>query len=142
MYRAAEKEWQLFVGAFTDLLTEFDPQIPHLPPKDVIHRIYRDVCLPTSPAAFHSSTFLRCGSAMTRLPTNVTYQRAFREVVGREFLRVVRLVLLNLLLIDLGFDCYYRSYVGVVSMYAKIKLNLYFPQVPVRILKILLTPGY
>ena len=43
MFRVAEKEWQAFVEAFTELLTEVDPQIPHLPPKDVIHRIYRDV---------------------------------------------------------------------------------------------------
>lgn len=103
MYRVAEKEWQSFVEAFTDLLTEVDPQIPHLPPKDVIHRIYRDVCHPTAPTTFRFSIFLRFGSAMTRLLTNGTYQRAFRAVVGREFLQAVGFVL-NLLLIDLGFD--------------------------------------
>ncbi|EPQ50811.1 hypothetical protein GLOTRDRAFT_49759 [Gloeophyllum trabeum ATCC 11539] len=43
VYRAAEQEWKDFVEAFTDLLVEADPQIPPLPPKDVIHRIYRDV---------------------------------------------------------------------------------------------------
>ena len=43
VYRVAEKEWKDFIDAFTDLLVEADPQIPHLPPKDVIHRIYRDV---------------------------------------------------------------------------------------------------
>ncbi|KAH8833723.1 hypothetical protein DL96DRAFT_1755141 [Flagelloscypha sp. PMI_526] len=40
VYRAAgermEEKW-------TDLLIELDPQIPPLPPKDVIHRIYRDI---------------------------------------------------------------------------------------------------
>jgi hypothetical protein len=39
----AEKEWKDFVEAFTDDLGEVDPQIPPLPTKDVIHRIYRDV---------------------------------------------------------------------------------------------------
>ncbi|KAL7284737.1 hypothetical protein ACG7TL_002043 [Trametes sanguinea] len=43
VYRLAESEWKAFVEEFTDLLVEVDPQIPHLPPKDVIHRIYRDV---------------------------------------------------------------------------------------------------
>jgi len=43
VYRLAEKEWKDFIEAFTDVLVEKDPQIPHLPPKDVIHRIYRDI---------------------------------------------------------------------------------------------------
>ncbi|TFY75950.1 hypothetical protein EWM64_g8063 [Hericium alpestre] len=43
VYRVAEKEWKDFVDKFTDVLTEEDPQIPPLPPKDVIHRIYRDI---------------------------------------------------------------------------------------------------
>ncbi|TFK84362.1 hypothetical protein K466DRAFT_527456 [Polyporus arcularius HHB13444] len=43
VYRLAETEWKAFVEHFTDLLSEADPQIPPLPPKDVIHRIYRDI---------------------------------------------------------------------------------------------------
>ncbi|TFK31899.1 hypothetical protein BDQ12DRAFT_739703 [Crucibulum laeve] len=43
VYRFAEKEWKDFVETFTDLLIEVDSQIPHLPPKDAIHRIYRDI---------------------------------------------------------------------------------------------------
>lgn len=46
VYRLAEQEWKDFVEQFTDDLIEVDPQIPPLPPKDVIHRIYRDVCIP------------------------------------------------------------------------------------------------
>ncbi|KAF7329948.1 hypothetical protein MKEN_00258700 [Mycena kentingensis (nom. inval.)] len=42
VYRQAEQEWKDFIEAFTDLLVEIDDQIPPLPPKDVIHRIYRD----------------------------------------------------------------------------------------------------
>ncbi|KAF8333340.1 hypothetical protein F5887DRAFT_1273763 [Amanita rubescens] len=36
VYRQAEKEWK-------DFSRRVDPQIPHLPAKDVVHRIYRDV---------------------------------------------------------------------------------------------------
>jgi len=43
IYRRCEKEFKQFIEAFTGMLTEVDPQIPHLPPKDVIRRIYRDV---------------------------------------------------------------------------------------------------
>ncbi|KIP10812.1 hypothetical protein PHLGIDRAFT_125316 [Phlebiopsis gigantea 11061_1 CR5-6] len=43
VYRVAEKEWKDFIESFTDVLVTADPQIPHLPPKDVTHRIYRDV---------------------------------------------------------------------------------------------------
>ncbi|TFK68096.1 hypothetical protein BDN72DRAFT_769846 [Pluteus cervinus] len=43
VYRLAEQEWKAFVEAFTDSLAEVDGQIPPLPPKDVIHRIYRDM---------------------------------------------------------------------------------------------------
>ncbi|KAL1680576.1 hypothetical protein EV122DRAFT_288628 [Schizophyllum commune] len=43
VYRVAEKEWKDFVEAFTDSMIEVDPEVPPLPPKDVIHRIYRDI---------------------------------------------------------------------------------------------------
>ncbi|KAK2462552.1 hypothetical protein APHAL10511_005522 [Amanita phalloides] len=43
VFRQAEKEWKDFIDQFTDILVEADPQIPHLPAKDVVHRIYRDV---------------------------------------------------------------------------------------------------
>ncbi|KAG6825773.1 hypothetical protein H0H92_002478 [Tricholoma furcatifolium] len=43
VYRQAENEWKAFIEAFTEHLTEADPQVPPLPPKDVIHRIYRDI---------------------------------------------------------------------------------------------------
>ncbi|KAF8178086.1 hypothetical protein K438DRAFT_1978053 [Mycena galopus ATCC 62051] len=42
IYRQAEKEWKDFIEAFTDLLVEVDDEIPPLPPKDCIHRLYRD----------------------------------------------------------------------------------------------------
>ncbi|KIJ61343.1 hypothetical protein HYDPIDRAFT_96940 [Hydnomerulius pinastri MD-312] len=43
IYRRCEKEFKEFIEAFTTMLTEVDPQIPPLPPKDLIHRIYRDI---------------------------------------------------------------------------------------------------
>ncbi|KDN44286.1 hypothetical protein RSAG8_05550, partial [Rhizoctonia solani AG-8 WAC10335] len=43
VYRLAEKEWVAFVDAWVTTLVEVDDEIPPLPPKDIIHRIYRDV---------------------------------------------------------------------------------------------------
>lgn len=44
VYRLAEQEWKDFVEEFTTVLVDgVDSQIPHLPPKDCILRIYRDV---------------------------------------------------------------------------------------------------
>ncbi|KAJ6591188.1 hypothetical protein DFH09DRAFT_1244928 [Mycena vulgaris] len=43
VYRQAEEEWKDFIEVFTEGLIEVDGQIPPLPPKDAIHRIYRDV---------------------------------------------------------------------------------------------------
>ncbi|KAG6906728.1 hypothetical protein DXG01_012418 [Tephrocybe rancida] len=43
VYRQAENEWKAFIEALTEHVTETDPQVPPLPPKDLIHRIYRDV---------------------------------------------------------------------------------------------------
>lgn len=49
VYRLAEKEWKDFVEHFTELLVRVDTQVPPLPPKDVIHRIYRDVSVCVRP---------------------------------------------------------------------------------------------
>jgi Conserved hypothetical protein (DUF2461) len=43
VFRLAETEFKLFIENLTELFSEIDPQIPPLPPKDVIYRIYRDV---------------------------------------------------------------------------------------------------
>ncbi|KAF8478830.1 hypothetical protein JB92DRAFT_1823346 [Gautieria morchelliformis] len=43
VFRQAEKEWKDWIEVFTPVISEVDDQIPELPPKDVIHRIYRDV---------------------------------------------------------------------------------------------------
>ncbi|KAG8892098.1 hypothetical protein FRB99_002960, partial [Tulasnella sp. 403] len=42
-YRLAEKEWKAFIDTFTEKMVEIDDEIPPLPAKDVIHRIYRDM---------------------------------------------------------------------------------------------------
>ncbi|KAF5364501.1 hypothetical protein D9757_011960 [Collybiopsis confluens] len=43
VFRLAEKEFKDFIESFTEVLSEVDPHVPILPPKDVIHRIYRDI---------------------------------------------------------------------------------------------------
>lgn len=43
VFRLAETEFKSFVEKLTELFTEVDVQIPPLPPKDLIYRIYRDV---------------------------------------------------------------------------------------------------
>lgn len=43
VFRVAEKEWKDFIDEFVPLLIEADPQIPHLPSRDMVHRIYNDV---------------------------------------------------------------------------------------------------
>ncbi|KAH6901939.1 hypothetical protein BKA70DRAFT_1307804 [Coprinopsis sp. MPI-PUGE-AT-0042] len=64
VYRVAEQEWKDFVESFTDVLVEVDPQVPHLPTKDVIHRIYRDVRFSNDKTPYKrgfSGTFSRGG---------------------------------------------------------------------------------
>ncbi|KIM64983.1 hypothetical protein SCLCIDRAFT_63538, partial [Scleroderma citrinum Foug A] len=43
VYRRCETEFREFIQAFSEILVGVDPQIPPLPPKDVVHRIYRDI---------------------------------------------------------------------------------------------------
>jgi uncharacterized protein (DUF2461 family) len=43
VFRLAQGEFKAFVEALTDVLVRTDAQLPPLPPKDVIHRIHRDL---------------------------------------------------------------------------------------------------
>ncbi|KAH9962215.1 hypothetical protein BC827DRAFT_234225 [Russula dissimulans] len=43
VFRQAEAEFRFFIEKLTELFSEVDPQIPPLPPKDLIYRIYRDI---------------------------------------------------------------------------------------------------
>ncbi|KAH9063203.1 hypothetical protein EDB87DRAFT_1604547 [Lactarius vividus] len=64
VFRVAETEFKLFIEKLTDLFTTVDAQIPPLPPKDVIYRIYRDVRFSNdkTPYKTHfSATFSRSG---------------------------------------------------------------------------------
>ncbi|KAK7042310.1 hypothetical protein R3P38DRAFT_2889679 [Favolaschia claudopus] len=64
VYRQAEKEWKDFIEVFTDLLIEVDDQIPPLPPKDVLHRIYRDTRFSNNKTPYKtgfSASFSRSG---------------------------------------------------------------------------------
>jgi uncharacterized protein (DUF2461 family) len=67
VFRQAEKEWQAFIQVFTDHIVDADPQIPHLPPKDVIHRIYRDVSSKIGPHPEISA------SSFDRLPPKIRF---------------------------------------------------------------------
>ncbi|EJD41562.1 hypothetical protein AURDEDRAFT_90263 [Auricularia subglabra TFB-10046 SS5] len=64
VYRLAEKEFKDFVDECTSDLVAADPQIPHLPPKDVIHRIYRDIRFSNDKTPYKtgfSASFSRAG---------------------------------------------------------------------------------
>ncbi|KAI0252866.1 hypothetical protein BJV78DRAFT_1199596 [Lactifluus subvellereus] len=64
VFRLAESEFKLFIEKLTDLFTEVDPQIPPLPPKDVIYRIYRDIRFSNDKTPYKtnfSATFSRSG---------------------------------------------------------------------------------
>jgi len=75
VFRQAEKEWKAFIEAFTDRIVEADPQIPPLPPKDVIHRIYRDVSqlgLSPNPRCSPPFTQVRFSNDKTPYKTNLS----------------------------------------------------------------------
>ncbi|KAI0061106.1 hypothetical protein BV25DRAFT_1826967 [Artomyces pyxidatus] len=64
VFRLAESEFKDFIDKFTDAITEVDTQIPPLPPKDVIYRIYRDVRFSNDKTPYKrnfSATFSRSG---------------------------------------------------------------------------------
>ncbi|KAH9974159.1 hypothetical protein BGW80DRAFT_206040 [Lactifluus volemus] len=64
VFRQAETEFKLFVEKLTDLFPEVDPEIPPLPPKDVIYRIYRDIRFSNDKTPYKtnfSATFSRSG---------------------------------------------------------------------------------
>lgn len=94
---------------FTDHIAEADPQIPHLPPKDVIHRIYRDVSeirlIPHSLMLI----FPRSGSAMTRPHTRQTFPPLSPGAAGKASSPIVRHI--RLLSIHSDHPCH-RPYVG------------------------------
>ncbi|KAI0284629.1 hypothetical protein BGY98DRAFT_910547 [Russula aff. rugulosa BPL654] len=64
VFRLAETEFKSFIENLTELFTEVDAQIPPLPPKDVIYRIYRDVRFSNDKTPYKtnfSATFSRSG---------------------------------------------------------------------------------
>ncbi|KAN0136901.1 Conserved hypothetical protein (DUF2461) domain containing protein [Lactarius tabidus] len=64
VFRLAETEFKLFIEKLTDVFITVDPQIPPLPPKDVIYRIYRDVRFSNDKTPYKtnfSATFSRSG---------------------------------------------------------------------------------
>jgi len=64
VFRQAETEFKFFIEGLTELFSEVDPQIPPLPPKDVIYRIYRDIRFSNDKTPYKtnlSATFSRSG---------------------------------------------------------------------------------
>ncbi|KAI9507253.1 hypothetical protein F5148DRAFT_1309880 [Russula earlei] len=64
VFRLAEAEFKFFIENLTELFSEIDPQIPPLPPKDVIYRIYRDIRFSNDKTPYKtnfSATFSRSG---------------------------------------------------------------------------------
>ncbi|KAF7292787.1 hypothetical protein MIND_01177400 [Mycena indigotica] len=94
VYRQAEQEWKDFVEVFTELLVEADDQIPPLPPKDVIHRIYRDASLANSMA--YLTPLLRRDSPTIRHHTKRVSQPAFRGVGEKASSHFVGHIILNI----------------------------------------------
>ncbi|KAG8629671.1 hypothetical protein KVT40_003536 [Elsinoe batatas] len=63
-FRQAENDWKSFVEKLTEKLTEVDDEIPELPVKDIVFRIYRDVRFspdPTPYKAYFSAAWSRTG---------------------------------------------------------------------------------
>jgi hypothetical protein len=88
----AEKEWKDFIESFTDTLIEVDDEIPTLPPKDVIHRIYRDVGpYYLSILGIFSIPSFRFASVMTKHPTRKASLQVSLEAAEKASLQHVRL---------------------------------------------------
>ena len=94
IYRLLEREWKDFIEEFTTLLTQVDTQIPPLPPRDVIHRLYRDVCAILSDMLHESIAVIlslldRSASATTKPRTKRTSALAFLALEERASLPIV-----------------------------------------------------
>ncbi|KZO94731.1 hypothetical protein CALVIDRAFT_484012 [Calocera viscosa TUFC12733] len=64
VYRVAEQEWKDFIEHLLEKAGEVDEEVPPLPPKDVIHRIYRDIRFSNDKTPYKrgfSATFSRSG---------------------------------------------------------------------------------
>ncbi|KAF4549863.1 Hypothetical protein D9617_19g101680 [Elsinoe fawcettii] len=63
-FRQAENDWKSFVEKLTEKLTEVDDEIPELPVKDIVFRIYRDIRFspdPTPYKPYFSAAWSRTG---------------------------------------------------------------------------------
>ena len=75
-------EWKAFIEVLTDHMVEADPQIPQLPPRDVIHRVYRDVSQLQRPdPALNLPTQVRFSNDKTPYKTNfsASFSRSGRK---------------------------------------------------------------
>ena len=51
-YRQSWQDWQSFVDALSEKISEIDETVPELPPKDLVFRIYRDVRFSSDPTPY------------------------------------------------------------------------------------------
>ncbi|KAL4956244.1 hypothetical protein BDW69DRAFT_91545 [Aspergillus filifer] len=51
-YRTSKKDWETFVEALTEKITEKDSTIPELPAKDLVFRIHRDIRFSKNPTPY------------------------------------------------------------------------------------------
>ena len=77
MFRQAENEFKLFIEKLTDLFTAVDPQIPELPPKDVIYRIYRDVSPHLSEKAHLAVKIMQVRFSNDKTPYKTNFSATF-----------------------------------------------------------------
>ncbi|KAK2624157.1 hypothetical protein QTJ16_006107 [Diplocarpon rosae] len=64
VFRQAEKDFNSFITNLSSLLATYDPTLPDLPPRDLIHRIHRDMRFtpdPTPYKPYFSASWSRAG---------------------------------------------------------------------------------
>ena len=126
VFRLAETEFKFFTEKLTELFSEVDPQIPPLPTKDVIYRIYRDVRPTIYKNAGIVLTQRRFDSAMTRHRTKQTSPQHSQEAGERVFLPVVCPSMLQFALCLMStFSRSDHMYARFASHYMSVSLSLF-----------------
>ncbi|KAG8877903.1 hypothetical protein FRB97_002937 [Tulasnella sp. 331] len=96
VYRLAEKEWVDYVDKLMEKIPELDDEVPSLPAKDAIHRIYRDVRFSNDKTPYKtnmSASFSRSGRKGIFAGYHVSHilrnPSRLKEVIGaKEFVDV------------------------------------------------------
>ena len=84
-YRASKSDWDTFVNALTEKITQIDETIPELPAKDLTFRIYRDVRFSPDPTPYKphfSAAWSRTGRKGPYAAYYIQVQPGGRSFVG------------------------------------------------------------